>query len=287
MSTTSTLPHTLLHIGMLLLLAIPLLLYPLLYFNQEQLLFFPRPLSPWAKKMLLERAPQGEIRLTATDGTPLHGWLINPATTGRLPLLIYWGGNAEEISGFLLEEAPHYQNWTVLAVNYRGYGESGGKPSERALFADAQQIFDWAAQLPGIDPRRIVVMGRSLGSGVAVQVAATRPVAGVCLVSPYDSIRSLAQEIYPLAPVKWLLKHPFDSLAQAPSIRAPLLALLASDDTVVPPHHSRLLIAAWGGPQQEKMLPGADHENITTAAGYLDAVRHFLATITPPEVPSP
>ncbi|MEO5364288.1 MAG: lysophospholipase, partial [Magnetococcus sp. DMHC-8] len=95
-------------------------------------------------------------------------------------------------------------------------------------------------------------------------------------VSPYDSIRSLAQEIYPLVPVHWLLKHPFDSLARAPAITAPLLALLASDDRVVPVRHSRALVAAWGGMHREVVLPGVDHDTIGTAVGYHEAIQTFL-----------
>ncbi|MBF0460878.1 MAG: dienelactone hydrolase family protein [Magnetococcales bacterium] len=162
-----------------------------------------------------------------------------------------------------------------------GYGESGGKPGERALFDDARLIFDWAQQQPSVDPDQIVVMGRSLGTGVAVHVATERKVAGVCLVSPYDSIRSLAQEMYPAVPIGWLLKHPFDSVARAPSIHVPLLALMASDDTIVPVRHSQRLIAAWGGPHQERVLPGVNHDSIALSVGYHDAIREFLTALHP------
>lgn len=281
MSLLSPLLQSLLNVGAGLLLAVPLLLYPFLYFNQERMLFFPRPLSPSAKEMLRERSPQGEVRLTATDGTPLHGWLLNVSTSTRRPLLIYWGGNAEEVSSFLLTESQRLPGWAILAVNYRGYGESGGKPGERALFDDGRLLFDWAQQHPGIDPAHIVVMGRSLGSGVAVQVAAERQVAGVCLISPYDSIRSLAQKMYPVVPIGWLLKHPFDSLARARAIQAPLLALMAGEDTIVPIDHSQRLVAAWGGPHQAKILPGVDHDNIVFSVGYYDAIRAFLTGLHP------
>ncbi|MBF0161961.1 MAG: alpha/beta hydrolase [Magnetococcales bacterium] len=281
MSLFSPFLQSLLNVGVALLVALPLLLCLFLYFNQERMLFFPRPLSPAARQMLQERSPQGEIRLTAADGTPLHGWLLNRPLAGRAPLLIYWGGNAEEVSGFLLTAAQEVPGWAVLAINYRGYGESGGQPGERALFEDARLIFDWAQQRPDVDPERIVVMGRSLGTGVAVHVAAERKVAGVCLVSPYDSIRSLAQAIYPVLPIGWLLKHPFDSEARAPAIQAPLLVLMASDDTIVPPRHSQRLIAVWGGPHQAKILPGVDHNSIASSGGYHDAIRAFLRSLRP------
>lgn len=281
MSVFSPVLQSILNVGVGIVLIVPLTLCLFLYFNQERMLFFPRPLSPSAKQMLQERSPHGEIRLTAADGTSLHGWLVNAPTAGRMPLLIYWGGNAEEVSGFLLADAQPLPGWAVMAVNYRGYGESGGKPGERALFDDARLIFDWAQQQPSVDIDHIVVMGRSLGTGVAVHVAAERKVAGVCLVSPYDSIRSLAQEIYPILPIGWLLKHPFDSLASAPSIKVPLLALMASDDTIVPVRHSQRLIAAWGGPHQERLLPGVNHDNMAFSIGYHDAIRAFLTALYP------
>ncbi len=269
-----------LSIGLGLLLAIPLLLYPFLYFFQERLLFFPKAMSSDSLQLLHDQAPKGEFRLTSEDGTTLHGWLVNqPIGVKRRPLLIYWGGNAEEISAFLLHDAIQFPDWAVLSVNYRGYGQSGGEPNEGALFADARLIYDWATRHPEIDTSRIVVMGRSLGSGVAVHVAAERPVAGVVLVSPYDSIRSVAQGVYPVVPVGWILKHPFDSLARAPSIHAPVLALMAREDRVIPLAHSNRLLAAWGAPYQTRVFDGVDHNSIVTAADYFEAIRAFLRSV--------
>ncbi|MEO5364436.1 MAG: hypothetical protein H7838_12540, partial [Magnetococcus sp. DMHC-8] len=118
-----------LHVVIALFLAVPLLLYPLLYFYQERLLFFPRSLLPAVKRTVEERYPHAVVRLTAADGTLLQGWLVNRSVGDhRWPLLIYWGGNAEEVSGFVLEEGSRWPGWAVMAVNYRGYGESGGQP---------------------------------------------------------------------------------------------------------------------------------------------------------------
>ncbi|MBF0296126.1 MAG: alpha/beta hydrolase [Magnetococcales bacterium] len=281
MPSLETVGQFVLNIGVGVVVAIPLLLYPFLYFNQERLLFFPAPLAPERKIALRERFPRGEVHLVAEDGTPLRGWLVNAPEEGRAPLLIYWGGNAEETSGFLLEDAARLRGWAVLSVNYRGYGESGGKPGERALFDDARLVFDWAMRHPNIHPGRIAVMGRSLGSGVAVHVASERMVAGVCLVSPYDSIRAVAQGVYPYVPVRWLLRHPFDSLERAPIAFAPLLTLMATRDTVVPVAHSRRLIANWGGPHREREFADADHNSIVEAPGYYAAIQEFLDSLPP------
>ena len=261
--------------------AIPLVIYPYLYFFQEKLLFLSPSSDVSSQRLLAQRHPGAVVRLTPEDGVELRGWLIkNRDKPGKTALLIYFGGNAEEVSGFVMADSGAFLGWSVLAMNYRGYGESRGQASEKNLFSDARSIFDWAVALPDVDGKRIVAMGRSLGTGVAVHLADRRPVAGVVLVSPYDSIRSVAQEIYPYVPVGLLLKHPFDSLARAPAIHAPMLALLAGEDVTVPSHHAKRLIKAWGGPSQEVMFPAADHNSITGMPGYFPAIRAFLASLT-------
>ena len=121
------------------------------------------------------------------------------------------------MSGQILD-APGLAPWSVAALNYRGYGRSEGAPSEAAISADALLVYDRLAGREDIDAERIVVFGRSLGSGVAVPLAARRPVHAVILVSPFDSLRRIAKKTYPFVPVPTLLRHPFDSLALAPRL---------------------------------------------------------------------
>ena len=128
-----------------------------------------------------------------------------------------------------------------------------------------------------MDASRIVAMGRSLGSGVAVHLAAHRELAGVILVSPYDSVRALAQSIYPWLPVGLLLKHPFDSMSRAGSLAAPLLCLVAENDNVIPPAHSRRLFDAWGGGDKRWLeVRGAGHDDISGDLRYWDEIASFL-----------
>ena len=165
----------------------------------------------------------------------------------------------------------------MLLVNYRGYGGSEGKPGEAELFADALQIYDYAqGRARG---GRVALMGRSLGSGVAVYLAAQRPVAGVILVSPYDSIESVARGVYPFLPIALMLKHRFDSLSRAAQIRTPLLCLVASEDRVIPRPHSERLYAAWGGPRQWREISPAGHDSIADAPEYWRAIAGFLQAL--------
>ena len=251
----------------------------LLYLLQERLIFLPRSLSENTRNALRGIPEVVEIEVRAGDGTRLHGWLRHgTGGTGRRGLVIYFGGNAEEVSGQVLD-ADAVAPWSLAAFNYRGYGLSEGRPSEAALVADALVVYDRLAAREDIDPDRIVVFGRSLGSGVAVPLAAARPVRGVALVSPFDSLRSVGRRHYPFVPVSLLLRHPFDSLAHAPSLEAPLLVVAGDRDRIVPAPHSRRLLEAWTGAKRWVLLPEADHNRIHLHPGYRPALREFLGSL--------
>jgi cephalosporin-C deacetylase-like acetyl esterase len=237
---------------------------------QERMLFFPKPVeSRPAPRPNLE-----EVTVVASDGAKLRGWMVkgkgNPA-----PLVIYFGGNAEEVS-WLAGVADQFAGWSLLLMNYRGYGDSEGRPGEKELAADALLIHDYAKERPDVDARRIVAMGRSLGSGVAVHLAAHRSLRGVVLVSPYDSIVEVAKRHYPFLPVSLLLRHRFDSLALAPEMAAPLLCLSATQDRIIPPVHSRALFEAWRGEKTWREVPRSDHDSIAGEPEYWRSVEQFL-----------
>ena len=217
----------------------------------------------------------------AQDGARLHGWWVRPPSHAALPLVLYFGGNAEEVSWMLEVIGDARRSATPgvawLLVNYRGYGASEGAPSERALVADAQALYDYALQLPGIDARRVYAFGRSLGSGVAVALAAERTLRGVVLVSPFDSLTAVAKHYYPYLPVGWMLKHRFDSLERAPSLSTPLLCLIADRDEIIPPQHGIRLYEAWGGTKRRVMLSGARHNETDAVPQFWPEIRAFLA----------
>jgi hypothetical protein len=240
---------------------------------QERLLFFPRSLeSRPAPRPDLE-----DLTLLAADGTRLRGWLVKGSGMPA-PLVIYFGGNAEEVS-WLTGVANQFAGWSLLLMNYRGYGESQGSPGEKELFEDALTIYDYAKHRADVNPERIVAMGRSLGSGVAVHLAAHRPLRGVVLVSPYDSMAEVGRRHYPFLPVSLMLRHRFDSLALAPKIDAPLLCLVATEDRIIPAAHSRILFEAWRGAKTWREVPRSDHDSISGEPEYWRSIEEFLKAL--------
>jgi len=254
----------------------------LLYFGQDRLIFFRQPLDPERRDSVLHRFPNvEEVSLVAEDGTRLHGFLSKPpAIAGtKFPLVIYFGGNAEEAS-WLLEESERPQNWAWLVVNYRGYGWSEGSPGEKAMAADARRLHDWARSRSDVEHSRIVAFGRSLGSGVAVRLASERPLAGMVLATPFDSLESVAKRHYPLAPVSLLLRHRFDSLDLAPRIGVPVLCIVAERDSIIPAEHARRLHAAWQGDKRLVSIANADHNDVSATPAFWREIGNFLHGIS-------
>ena len=230
---------------------------------------FPQPIASTTHLP----AHASPLELVALDGTRLRGWIVKGAVTPA-PVVIYFGGNAEEVS-WMLEEAPRRApgvGW--LLIDYRGYGSSEGSPSEAALTSDGLAWYDYATGT--LKASKVFLFGRSLGSGVAVQLAAERPLAGVILVAPFDSLVEVAKRHYPYLPVDWMLKHRFDSIGRAPKIAVPLLCLVAADDRIIPAEHSRRLYAAWGGPKQWVELQGAGHNSTDSAPAFWENIWKFL-----------
>ncbi|MGQ0545806.1 MAG: alpha/beta hydrolase [Betaproteobacteria bacterium] len=243
----------------------------LMYLVQDKLIFMPQPLSE-ARRIQIQKSMNDKVQhlfIEADGGTKLHAWHVKGE-----PLIVYFGGNAEEVSWMLEEGPPRLPGAGWLLVDYRGYGASGGAPSEKALVADALRWYDKSVN--ELAANRVFLFGRSLGTGVAVQVAAARSVAGVIAIAPYDSLAAVGQHHYPFLPVGLLLKHRFDSLALAPQLKAPLLCLVAERDEVVPAAHSRRLYDAWGGDKRWVELRGAGHNSTDSAPQFWDHIRAFI-----------
>lgn len=249
----------------------------LIYVAQDRLIYFPQRLDERVALGVQRLYPRSEAFELSTDvGVRLRGWLIDGPAQYPWPLVIYFGGNAEELS-WLVPEFSRVPDWAALLVNYRGYGLSEGRPSETNLYRDALALYDQVTRRSEIESKLVVVMGRSLGTGVATYLASQRPVAGVVLISPYDSLVQVGREAYPFLPVGLLLRQRFDSISRAPSIHAPLLALVAARDEIVRPERSRELVQSWAGPTRLEMFGDVDHNSIQSHPEYWKSIMVFLA----------
>ena len=262
-------------LGLLKVIAAVAIVVPLaLYLLQDSLIFFPRPLSESARTEIVRRhAFAQEIVLKSADGKQLHAWHVR-APPGA-PLVLYFGGNAEDVSWMIPEVKKRTPDVAWLLVNYRGYGGSEGSPSEEFITADALQWYDHAAA--ELKPRKVAVFGRSLGSGAAVVVASQRKVDAVVLVTPFDSLVEVAKRHYPFLPVSLMLRHQFDSIGRAPKIAAPLLCIAAQRDEVIPSSHARKLFDAWGGEKQWMELEGAGHNSTDSLPPFWQSITAFLS----------
>ncbi len=246
----------------LILLALYLAICLALYFYQRKMIYFP------VKTALAN--PSGIQVLTVPDAT-LH---LSVREAGGPDAVLYFGGNAEDVSDMLPEMAQALPNHALYAMHYRGYGGSSGQPTEAALHADALALYDKVlARHPNIS-----VIGRSLGSGVAVRLAANRPLVRLVLVTPYDSVLSLAKAQYGFFPINWLLTERFESDRLAPDLKVSTMMLLAEHDDVIPRRHSEALLNRFPhGVARSKMLPGTGHNDILDHPDYLPTLRHALA----------
>jgi pimeloyl-ACP methyl ester carboxylesterase len=226
----------------------------------------PMPPRGWSVETLVLPRP---------DAVELRGWLVRPPGSAA-PLLVYFGGNGEEVS-WQVPVADRLGDRALAGVNYRGYGQSSGRPSESALLADAVALVEHLQSRSDVDGARVALMGRSLGSGVAVHVASRVAVERVVLVSPYDSIAAVAASHFPAALVRIVLSDRYDAIALAPRSDAPLLAVAAGRDDIIPLAHSQRLFAAWRGEKHWLEVARAGHNDLQEYPEYWQAIAAFLA----------
>jgi uncharacterized protein len=242
----------------------------LMYIFQRALIYFPdRQRTPPVEAGL----PQAhELRLESIDGERLIAWHVPPS--GDRPVILYLHGNA----GALNLRAGRFE-WLIaesdglLALSYRGFGGSSGQPSEQGLINDGLAAYDFAAAR--YPPRRIVLWGESLGTAVAVAVAAERKVGGVILDAPFTSIADVGAAAYPFAPVRWLIKDAFHSDRRIAKVTAPLLVMHGERDTIVPIRFGERLFALANEPKRFARFPHGSHIDLEDH-GAIDAVRSFL-----------
>lgn len=232
-----------------------------LFVFQRSLTYYPQPKT---------YGGPADTMLLRVDGANLN---VSVRPHAGPKALIYFGGNAEDVSANLPSFAAAFPDHALYLMHYRSYGGSTGKPTEAALHADALALFDKVRR----EHPDVAVMGRSLGTGIAVRLARERPASRLVLVTPYDSIAAVAARHYRYFPVRWLLTDKFDAIGDAPAVRIPTLILQAEHDELIPGRHTEALAAAFAqGVASRVVIRGAGHNDISARPEYLEAIRAAL-----------
>lgn len=262
---------------LLLFAAVYLGVLVLLYFQQTRMLF-PTQLATGSGVPLPPSATAFDV--SATDGERLHGVHIAPATRGNEEqlLIIGFGGNAWNAADVAVYLHGLYPWADVVAFHYRGYRPSTGRPSAAALLADAPTVYDRAVERLD-DPGQVVVVGFSIGAAVAAHLASQRAVAGLILVTPFDSLSALARDHFPWAPVSWFLRH---RLVPEESIRngtTPTAVIAAERDTIVPPRRTEALRRVIPDLVFDRTIANADHNDLYGRTEFQEAMVAALASV--------
>ncbi|MCK5034287.1 MAG: alpha/beta hydrolase [Candidatus Sabulitectum sp.] len=234
-----------------------------LYLNQRKFLYFPQP------GVLATGEQQIEIR---NGDITLRGWVVNPGSSNAI---IYFGGNGERPESSIVDFKDLFSSHTIYLINYRGYGESDGSPTETGLYDDAMAIYDHIAPAHN----HIIVIGRSLGTGVATYLATERDIHRLVLVEPYDCLMNIAQATYPIFPMQLMMKDKYNSAERVSQIAAPTLIIKAENDQIIPGSSTDNLIAQFNRDILETAtIPEATHNNIQDYTQYYMLLRDFIST---------
>ncbi|WP_024955466.1 alpha/beta hydrolase [Sulfurospirillum arcachonense] len=198
-----------------------------LYITQDSKVFNTKAIEE-EKSFELENVKK--ITFEVENGIVLDG-VYKTSQKKDAPLLIYFGGNADDATRFLLH-VKNLDDYEIVSFNYRGFVKSGGKPSQKALYNDALKIYDKYAK-----EKKVIAVGRSLGTGVAVYLASKREVKGTVLITPYNSIASIAKRKYPIFPIHRLLKHKFEADKHILYVKEPVCLIEVKDDKIISKYH--------------------------------------------------
>jgi fermentation-respiration switch protein FrsA (DUF1100 family) len=245
---------------------------------QRSLIYFPGRNLLYSREEALPAAR--DVSFAAHDGTRLAGWLLEgPQRPGPRTIVLVCNGNAGDRSlRGSLADAIATSGASVLLFDYRGYGGNAGSPSEAGLVADALAARRFLDELPEYRGARIVYFGESIGSGVALGLAAKRPPDAIILRSPFPSLVDVGRLHYPFLPVRLMLRDRYESKGIASALRCPALVIAGGADRVIPESLSREVFDALPGPKRLLVVPGADHNDAALIHGteVVAAISTFL-----------
>ncbi len=259
----------------IIIVIIYLAICSLLYLKQDDLLFHPKPNTVAEVAEILKTKPDFDtICFVMKDGNRTYGYISSNSVSEKLPLIIYFGGNAEEVS-HLSDFKKYFPNTVMVLINYRSFGLSKGVISEKTMFSDAIEVYDKLNNNPKVDSTHIIIVGRSIGTGVATYLSSQRKTSATVLITPYENMIDVAFEKYPFVPISLLIKHRFESDRYAPSISTPMLALISTNDQVIPKHHAYALVKSWKG-KTAVLEVNEDHNSIMDNEEVWKTIKEFV-----------
>ncbi len=230
----------------------------------------------WLENSMLYPAPRGnygpykerdafgaeDVDLTAADGTKLHAWYLPHRYQKRVMLLAH--GNGENVATAADEAAWLHDEFdaSVLVFDYRGYGKSQGEPSEQGLYQDGDAAMQWLAKRAGVKPGEIYLVGRSLGTGVMVDVGVKHQAKGLILISPFAEMPDAAANRFWFVPVRLLMRNRYPSVKKIPKFKGATFVVHGDRDDLVPQWSGTRLFAAAPEPKAFVSIPGAGHNDI-------------------------
>ncbi len=223
-----------------------------------------------------------DVSISTTDGVMLHGWFI----AGRSSrVLLFFHGNAGNIS-HRLDSIAQFQELglSVLIIDYRGYGQSTGRTTERGIYRDADAAWHYLIDDRGIVANDIVVFGRSLGASVASYLASEYQPLALIVESSFTSIPDIAQDLYPWLPVRWLSRLSHATRDYVRGVRCPILIIHSRDDEIIPFHHGEAIFASANEPRTLLTIRGTHNDAfLLDERAYIAGLRTFLAGLSAPE----
>lgn len=245
----------------------------IMYVLQRKLLYYPWKAQPSLKNL---GGIYSEVQTQTEDQLTLTHWYARRG----LPYIVVLHGNAGNIEGrgykfnFLVD-----QGYSVLLVSYRGYGGNPGQPTEKDLISDSSLALEWLFRKEGISSKEVVLLGESLGSGVAVALAVKYPVRGLIFDGAYSSISDVGQSVYPLLPVRWLLKDTWNSKDRIQKVRSPTLFIHSRKDKLVPFRFALRLFEAAHEPKKYIWLEQIDHNGNLQTKAVRDSIVEFIQSL--------
>ncbi len=258
------------------------------YFLQDNLLFVRRRFDLSSAPALLTRIGAETITFTTPDGAELHAYWSKPKGQTRCPIVFYFGGNGENVLRRMADhEIFHRAGYGFLATSYRGYGASSGEPSVARFLSDALLIHDTMMARPDVDPSHAVAYGLSLGSGVALHLAAERQLPGLVLIAPYPTLSAAAKARYGWLPIDLLFRHRLDAASLAARTSAQTLIFHGEDDTTIPLSLGRALASSFPSPPTFHSLPHRGHIDVESWPPFNEHLLAHLTKLRSSAAPSP